>query len=71
MEFKESEIGALNTKVADCQTGLSELRSKMEADVDFDAGSAGESSPPATQITDSQISLSSTQDNNDAKATIS
>ena len=30
MEFKESEIGSLNTKVADCQTGLSELRTKME-----------------------------------------
>ena len=30
MEFKESEIGSLNIKVADCQTGLSELRTKME-----------------------------------------
>jgi len=30
VEFKETEIGTLNTKVADCQTGLSELRTKME-----------------------------------------
>ena len=32
MEFKESEIGSLNTKVAECQTGLSDLRDKMEAE---------------------------------------
>jgi DNA repair exonuclease SbcCD ATPase subunit len=32
LEFKESEIGSLNVKVADCQTGLSDLRNKMEAE---------------------------------------
>jgi len=32
LEFKESEIGSLNTKVTDCQTGLSDLRNKMEAE---------------------------------------
>jgi len=32
VEFKETEIGTLNTKVADCQTGLSDLRNKMEAE---------------------------------------
>jgi DNA repair exonuclease SbcCD ATPase subunit len=32
VEFKESEIGSLNIKVADCQTGLSDLRNKMEAE---------------------------------------
>ncbi len=32
LEFKESEIGSLNVKVADCQTGLSDLRNKMETE---------------------------------------
>ncbi len=32
LEFKESEIGSLNIKVTDCQTGLSDLRNKMEAE---------------------------------------
>ena len=32
VEFKETEIGALNAKVENCQSGLSDLRNKMEAE---------------------------------------